>query len=74
MLVMYSLFTLLDVLTISSKRLLTHATGRVGGALAVSVVLLTETAIDELITATADLGELCDAAEVGDLPWPEGGG
>ncbi len=45
-----------------------------GGTLAVSVVLLTETAIDEFITATADLGELCDAAEVGDLPWPEGGG
>jgi hypothetical protein len=45
-----------------------------GGALAVSVVLLTETAIDELITATAGLSKLCDAAEVAGLPWPEGGG
>ena len=58
---------------------------RLGGALAVSVVLLTETAIvsrpdfgaragDELITATTGLGELRNVAEVAGLPWPEGGG
>jgi hypothetical protein len=49
------------------------------------VVLLTETAIvslpdfavragDELITAATGLGELRNVAEVGGLPWPEGGG
>ena len=74
MLVMYSLFTVSDVLTISSERILKQARGRVGGALAISVVLLTETAIDELITATAGLGEPCDVAEIAGLPWPEGGG
>jgi hypothetical protein len=57
-----------------TRQQLTDIARRMGGTLAVSVVLLTETAIDELITATAGLGELCDAAEVAGLPWPEGGG
>jgi hypothetical protein len=53
--------------------------------LAVSVVLLTGTAIaslpdfalhagDELITAATGLGELRNAAEVAGLQWPERGG
>jgi hypothetical protein len=85
MLVMYSLFTLLNMLTISSKCILKQAMGLMGGTLAVSVMLLTETATvslpdfalragGELITATTGLGELCNAAEVAGLPWPEGGG
>ena len=64
---------------------LTDTTRRLGGALAVSVVLLTETAIaslpdfalrtgDELITAATGLGELRNVAEVASLPWPERGG
>ena len=57
---------------------------RLGGALAVSVVLLTGTAValpdfalrvgDELITAATSLGELRNVAEVAGLQWPEGGG
>jgi hypothetical protein len=64
---------------------LTDIARRLGGALAVTVVLLTETAIaalpdfavragDELITAATGLGELRNVAEVAGLPWPEGGG
>ena len=58
---------------------------RLGGALAVSVVLLTGTAVallpdfalrvgDELITTATSLGELRNVAEVAGLQWPEGGG
>ena len=56
-----------------------------GGALAVSVVLLTGTAIvsrhdfalragDESITAAAGLGDLRNVVEVAGLLWPEGDG
>jgi hypothetical protein len=55
-----------------ARQQLTDIARRMGGTLAVSVVLLTETAIDELITATAGLGEPCNVAEVAGLPWPEG--
>ena len=58
---------------------------RLGGALAVSVVLLTGTAVallldfalrvgDELITAATGLGELRNVVEIAGLPWLEGGG
>ena len=58
---------------------------RLGGALAVSVGLLTGTAVaslpdfalrtgDELITAATGLGELRNVAEVAGLQWPERGG
>ena len=76
------------ILSVITGRLtwqLTVTARRLGGALAVSVVLLTETAIaalpdfalrtgDELITAATGLGELRNVAEVVSLPWPEGGG
>jgi hypothetical protein len=66
-------------------RQLTDIATRLGGALAVSVVLLTGTAVvslpdfalrtgDELITAATGLGELRNVAEVAGLQWPEGGG
>ena len=66
-------------------RQLTDIATRLGGALAVSVVLLTGTAVallldfalrvgDELITAATSLGELRNVAEVAGPQWPEGGG
>ena len=74
------------ILSVFTRRLtgqLTDIATRLGGALAVSVVL-TGTAVvwlpdfalragDELITAATGLGELRNVAEVAGLQWPEGG-
>lgn len=76
---------ILSVLAGRLTRQLTDIATRLGGALAVSVVLLTGTAVaslpdfalragDELITAATGLGELRNVAEVSGLQWPEGGG
>jgi hypothetical protein len=75
---------ILSVFTGLPTRQLTDIATRLGGALAVSVVL-TGTAVvslpdfalragDELITAATGLGELRNVAEVAGLRWPEGGG
>jgi hypothetical protein len=74
-----------SVFTGRLTRRLTDIARRTGGALAVSVVLLTGTAIvsppdfalragDELITATAGLGELRSIVAVAGLRRPEQGG
>jgi hypothetical protein len=76
---------ILSVLAGRLTRQPTDIVTRLGGALAVSVVLLTGTAVallpdfalrvgDELITAATSLGELRNVAEVAGLQWPEGGG
>jgi len=75
----------LSVLAGRLTRQPTDIVARLGGALAVSVVLLIGTAVallpdfalrvgDELITAATSLGELRNVAEVAGLRWPEGGG
>jgi hypothetical protein len=75
---------ILSVLAGRLTRQLTDIATRLGGALAISVVLLTGTAVaslpdfalragDELITAATGLGELRNVAEVAGLQWPEGG-
>ena len=75
---------ILSVFTGLLTRHLTDIATRLGGALAVSVVL-TGTAVvslpdfalragDELIIAATGLGELRNVAEVAGLQWPEGGG
>ena len=75
----------MSVLAGRLTRQLTDIATRLGGALAVSVVLLTGTAVvslsdfalragDELITTATDLCEQRNVAEVAGLQWPEGGG
>jgi len=74
----------LSVLARGLTRQLTDIATRLGGVLAVSVVLLTGTAVvslpafalcagDELITMAACPAELRNVAKVAGLQWPEGG-